>query len=160
MVVPKEVSPSKKKRDSTSAAGAAPEAATADDASVTIEAEKTTPSTSAKTKAAAEKAKDAPQPVSTKPPAHMAAGAARRKIASVPVVPCSSAKWSRPIREEGIGGAWMVGRRVQVWCDSLNSWREGRVDAIDYLDSRVHCVVFVGAVELNSELVNLSKVRW
>ena len=69
-----------------------------------------------------------------------------------------SAKWARPIREEGLGGKWMVGRRVQVMSDEFQTWREGRVEALAALDERVHMVLFVGTSK--AEALNLSQVRW
>ena len=74
------------------------------------------------------------------------------------VVGASSAKWARPIREEGLGGAWMVGRRLQVYSEPEQTWREGRVEAIDVYDDRWHHILFVGASE--TEDVNLSKAVW
>jgi len=172
-VVPKEACLGKKKRNSTSATVVDAEAAVAVDDSVSsvnidaknasTEAKQTTLLAAAKTKPAAAKANDAPQSASVQAPSTHANALTRgagSEVAAKAVVPCSNAKWSRPIREEGVGGAWMVGRRVQVWCDVLNSWREGRVDAIDYLDAKQHCVIFAGALRCKPELVTLSKVRW
>ena len=74
--------------------------------------------------------------------------------------PGSSAKWSRPTQEEGAGGAWMIGRRVQVWCDSQVAWREGSVDGVDMHDEKMHTVLFVDSSDSQAASVNLSKVRW
>lgn len=71
-----------------------------------------------------------------------------------------STKWSRPTREEGAGGAWMIGRRVQVWCDSQVAWREGSVDGVDMHDEKMHTVLFVDSSDSQAASINLSKVRW
>ena len=85
---------------------------------------------------------------------------AQRDDAEAADASASSAKWSRPTREEGIGGGWMVGRRVQVWCDSRQAWREGSVQGVDFNDDRVHSVLFVDSGDEQTEFVNLSKLRW
>ena len=77
-----------------------------------------------------------------------------------PAMPAGGAKWSRPVREEGSGGAWMVGRRVQIRCDERNAWREGRVQSTDLIDPKIHSVLFDPAADSQPEHVNFGKVTW
>ena len=77
-----------------------------------------------------------------------------------PAVPAGAGRWSRPVREEGNGGAWMVGRRVQIRCEERNTWREGRVQSTDLIDPKIHSVIFDSAADSQPEHVNFGKVTW
>lgn len=92
---------------------------------------------------------------------YVAGSSSGGELAQVKVLEyATNSKWSRPVREEGVGGAWMMGRRVQIWCDKQSFWREGRVENVSAIDARMHSVLFVGASPPLTDSVNLSKVRW